>query len=183
MNNICVYCGSKAGQRPEYIQAARQLGQLLAQRNLGLVYGGASIGLMGEVATAALEAGGHVTGIIPHVLVEQEIVHPGLNELITVNDMHERKAKMAAISQGFIALPGGLGTLEEVFEMLTWGQMALHQKPVGLINVSGFYDGLLGFLDHTVDEGFLWPDQRAQVLVDRSVEALLDVVVAQFHKH
>lgn len=173
MTNICVYCGSKAGAQPEYVETARLLGQTLAEHGLGLVYGGASVGIMGEVATAALNAGGKVTGIIPRNLLEKEIAHPNLTELIVVESMHERKAKMEEISDGFIALPGGLGTLEEIFEMLTWVQLGLHKKPCGFLNVKGYYDHLVQFLDHTVQEGFVWSDQREGIFESSSVEQML----------
>lgn len=173
MKRICVYCGSKAGKQPEYIASARALGRLLAAQGIGLVYGGASVGIMGEVATSALEAGGHVTGIMPKILVEKEITHPDLSQLIVVDSMHERKAKMEALSDGFIALPGGLGTLEELFEMLTWVQIGYHNKPCAVLNVAGYYDKLLAFLDHAVDEGFLWPEQRKALLVANSAAEVL----------
>lgn len=179
MKKICVYCGSKPGKRPEYLEEARALGTQLAEAGLGLVYGGASVGIMGAVATAALEAGGHVTGIIPKSLLEKEIAHSGLNQLVVVDSMHERKAMMEKESDAFIALPGGFGTLEEIFEMLTWVQIGLHNKPCGLLNVQGYYDHLLTFLNHAISEGLIWPEQRDQILVERSASKLL---MAMDHK-
>ena len=141
------------GQDPEYREAAAELGQLLGERRIGLVYGGANVGLMGAIANAVLEHGGQVTGVIPESLKEKELAHPGLSKLYIVASMHERKAMMERLSQGFIALPGGIGTLEEIFEILTWAQLGLHQKPCGLLNVNGYYDGLISFLKNTEREG------------------------------
>ena len=150
------------------------MGVLLARRKIGLVYGGASVGLMGEVADAALAAGGEVFGVIPEKLAAREVTHEGLTELHVVDGMHERKAKMAALSDAFISLPGGWGTLEETFEVLTWLQLRYHEKPVGLLNVEGYYDGLLAFADHALECGFLSPDSRALLLDAVDPEALLD---------
>lgn len=177
MKKICVYCGSKPGNRPEYLEEAKELGAQIAKAGLGLVYGGASVGIMGAVATAALEAGGHVTGIIPKSLLEKEIAHPGLNQLVVVDSMHERKAMMEKESDAFIALPGGFGTLEEIFEMLTWVQIGLHNKPCGFLNVQGYYDHLLAFLDHAIGEGLIWPEQRDQISVEYSADKLLRTMI------
>ncbi len=174
MRRVCVFCGSNAGVRPEYADAARAVGRTLAARGLGLVFGGGNVGLMAEVANAALAQGGKVIGIIPDVLVLKELGHAGVTELHVVPSMHERKARMTELSDAFIALPGGLGTLEELFETLTWGQLGFHEKPVGLLNVLGYYDVLLRFLDHAVAEGFLKAKHRALLLPGDSTEALLD---------
>jgi hypothetical protein len=170
---ICVFCGSKSGSRPEYLKAARGLGRVLAERQIGLVYGGASVGIMGELADAALAAGGEVVGVIPQRLVDHEIAHKGLTELHVVADMHERKAKMAALADGFIALPGAAGTLEELFEVWTWGQLGLHAKPCGLLDVCGYYEKLAEFLDHMVTEEFLSTEHRAMLSVHSDPEQLL----------
>lgn len=171
--NLCVFCGSNKGARPEYEAAARALGKALAQQQIGLVYGGASIGLMGAVADAALAAGGTAIGVIPESIASVEVAHDGLTELHVVSSMHERKALMAQLSQGFIALPGGIGTLEEMFEVWTWSQLGIHGKPIGLLNVNGFYDGLAVFLDQLVTEAFVKPVHRKILLVDGQPEALL----------
>ena len=165
MNRLCVFCGSSPGRNPAYLAAAAELGTVLAKRRIGLVYGGASIGLMGAVADAARAAGGEVIGVIPRALVELEVAHTGLADLRVVASMHERKALMAELSDGFIALPGGIGTLEELFEVWTWGQLGSHRKPCALLNVAGFYDRLLGFLDFVADEAFLRPVHREMLLV------------------
>jgi uncharacterized protein (TIGR00730 family) len=157
MRSICVYCGASPGSSPLYAEAARQLAHSMVEKQIELVYGGGNVGLMGIIADEVLRLGGKVTGVIPHGLVERELAHKSLTELHIVKDMHERKAKMAALAEGFIALPGGMGTLEELFEMLTWSQLGFHQKPVGLINVSHFYDGLLRFLQHASASGFIKP--------------------------
>ena len=174
MKSICVFAGSNSGSRPEYLEAARGLGRLLAERKLGVVYGGARIGLMGALADAALAAGTSVVGVMPESLMAKEVGHRGLTELHVVKSMHERKALMAARSDGFIALPGGWGTLEELFEVLTWGQLGLHRKPCGLLNALGYFDPLLAFLEHTVDEGFVRREQRAFLLVDAVPAKLVD---------
>ena len=174
MKRVCVFCGSNAGSRPEYADAARAVGRTLAKRGLGVVFGGGNVGLMAEVANAAIVEGGEVIGIIPAALVEKELAHAGVTELQVVSSMHERKARMAELSDAFIALPGGWGTLEELFEMVTWAQLGFHGKPVGLLNVLGFYDRLMQFLDHAVDEGFLQAKHRALLLPGDSIEALLD---------
>ncbi|HON78240.1 MAG TPA: TIGR00730 family Rossman fold protein [Spirochaetota bacterium] len=179
MKRICVFCGSSPGNRPEYRNAARSLGSLLAERNIGLVFGGGRVGLMNEIANAVLDAGGRVTGVIPQSLVDREVAHTGVSDLRIVGSMHERKALMAELSDGFIAMPGGIGTFEEFLEIITWGQLGFHRKPCGLLNVLGFYNGLLGFLGHAVDEGFLHSANRDSILVSASPEELLDL----FHSY
>jgi len=174
MKRIAVYCGANTGARPEYAAAAKQLGELLAREKIELVYGGGMIGLMGLVADAVLKHGGHVIGVIPEKLVIKEVVHEALPDLRVVKDMHERKALMAALADGFIALPGGFGTFEELFEVLAWSQLGWHHKPVGLLNVGGFYDRLLGFLDQAKDEGFLRARHRALVIAESGAEKLLE---------
>lgn len=178
MKRVCVFCGSSPGSRPVYGETAARLGRLLAGRGLGLVYGGGSVGLMGIAADAALAAGGEVIGVIPHALVVREVGHTGLSDLRVVDTMHERKALMAELSDGFLALPGGIGTLEEWFEVWTWGQLGLHGKPFGLLNVAGYYDPLLAMLDQMVGERFLRDTHRAMVLVDDDPERLLDRLAA-----
>jgi uncharacterized protein (TIGR00730 family) len=170
---ICVYTGSRHGSRPEYRATAEAFGSLLARERIGLVYGGGRLGLMGVVADAALAGGGEVVGIIPQKLVELEVAHRGLTELHVVNSMHERKALMADLSDGFVALPGGIGTLEELFEVWAWLHLGYHDKPCGLINVCGFYDPLITFLDKVVEEGFLRADTRAMLFCDDDGERLL----------
>ena len=171
---ICVFCGSSSGRDPAFAAAATALGTLIARRGLGLVYGGAMVGLMGEVADAALAAGGEVFGVIPQKLAGREIAHDNLTELHVVDSMHARKAKMAELSDAFVSLPGGWGTLEETFEVLTWLQLRYHEKPVGLINVAGYYDGLLAFADHAVDSGFVSVDNRRLLIDAEDAETLLD---------
>ena len=178
LGRICVFAGSSAGNRPEYLDAARALGRTLAARAIGVVYGGARVGLMGALADAAMAGGGRVTGVIPSALVAKEIAHEGLSDLRIVSSMHERKATMAELSDGFIALPGGCGTLEELFEVITWGQLGLHQKPCGLLNISGYYDGLLAFLDHAVAERFLRHEHARMVTTAGAVGELLDRMAA-----
>jgi uncharacterized protein (TIGR00730 family) len=174
MKRICVFAGSSAGSQAEYGAAARELGQTLVRRGLGLVYGGARVGLMGVLADTVLTGGGEAIGVIPEALVAREVAHQGLSDLRVVPSMHVRKAMMAELSIGFVALPGGLGTLEELFEVLTWAQLGLHRKPCGLLNVHGFYDGLLAFIDHSVDEGFVRRENRSMILVAGAPGALLD---------
>jgi uncharacterized protein (TIGR00730 family) len=173
MRHICVFCGSSPGARPSYADAARRLGQTLAASGIGLVYGGAHVGLMGMVADAVMSGGGSVIGVIPHALEEREIAHTGITELRVVGSMHERKATMADLADAFIALPGGMGTMEELFEVLTWAQLGMHGKPCGLLDVEGFFDSLRGFLDHMVRERFLHPAYRDMVLVDTDPARLL----------
>ena len=171
---ICVFAGSSFGGDPAFSECVKDLGRTLVSRGYGLVYGGASVGLMGLVADTVLACGGHVIGVIPDFLVRKEIAHSGLTELKVVASMHERKDAMASLSDGFIALPGGFGTLEEFFEVLTWGQLRLHAKPCGLLNVSGYYDTLLQFLDDAVSLQLLKPANREMVLVDQDATRLLD---------
>jgi len=174
MKRICVYCGSNVGARPAYTDAARELGRTIAAAGLGLVYGAGNVGLMHVVAEAVLQSGGEVIGLIPRALADKELAHEKLTELIVVDSMHERKRGMADRADGFIALPGGIGTLEEVVEVFTWLQLEFHAKPVGLLNTEGFYDRLLDFLRHMCDERFLRPEQLDMLLVDADPSALLD---------
>jgi uncharacterized protein (TIGR00730 family) len=178
MRRVCVYCGSSPGRDPAYRDAAVALVRILAERGLGVVYGGAHVGLMGVVADEALAAGAEVIGVIPQALVDHEIAHTGLSDLRIVGSMHERKAQMAELADAFVALPGGLGTLEELFEVATWSQLGLHVKPCGLLNVRGYYDGLAGMLDHAVSERFLRPENRAIVLVESEPSTLVDALAA-----
>lgn len=173
MKRIAVYCGSNKGVRPEYAAAAEELGALLAREKIELVYGGGKVGLMGTVADAVLKHGGHVIGVIPEKLVIKEVVHEKLPDLRVVKTMHERKALIEELADGFIALPGGYGTFEEFFEILTWSQLGWHQKPFGLLDIAGFYAHLHSFLDHTQKEGFIRPQHRALVLVENSAEKML----------
>ncbi|MCE0916561.1 TIGR00730 family Rossman fold protein [Pseudomonas sp. NMI760_13] len=174
VRSVCVFCGASIGANPAYREAAIALGQAIARRGLTLVYGGGAVGLMGTVADAALAAGGEVIGIIPQSLMNAEIGHKGLTRLEVVDGMHARKARMAELSDAFIALPGGLGTLEELFEVWTWGQLGYHAKPLGLLDVNGFYEKLGGFLDQIVEEGFVRPQHRAMLLLGQQPEALLE---------
>ncbi len=173
VKNICVFCGSSMGRLPAYARAADRLGAAIAATGRGLVYGGGSIGLMGVVADATLAGGGKVVGVIPRALARREIAHHGLTRLEVVPSMHVRKARMAALSDAFVAMPGGIGTLEELFEVLTWGYLGIHAKPVGLLDVGGYWRPLIRLLDHAVDEGFLRPAHRKLVVVDRSPARLL----------
>ncbi|MET3131522.1 uncharacterized protein (TIGR00730 family) [Oxalobacteraceae bacterium GrIS 1.11] len=173
MKSICVYCGANAGASPGYAEAARALGRALVEENIALVYGGGKVGLMGVIADEVLRLGGEVTGVIPTALVEREVGHTGLTRQFIVKDMHERKAMMAQLSDAFIAMPGGMGTLEELFEMLTWSQLGLHAKPVGLLNVEHFYDGLLGFIAHAQTQGFVRPQHAALMMAESEPGALL----------
>ena len=171
---ICIFTGSSRGIRSEYADAARGLARQLVERGYGLVYGGGNVGLMGVIADAVLERGGHVTGVIPDALVSQEVAHRGLSELRVVQSMHERKAVMADLSDGFIAMPGGIGTMEEFFEVLSWAQLGLHDKPCGLLNIGGYYDHLIRFMNHAVDQEFLKPKHRELLLVEEEPDRLLD---------
>ena len=173
MKRLCVFCGANAGTRAEYGASARELAAVLARRGLGLVYGGGNVGLMGMLADAMLHAGGEVIGVIPQHLVAREVAHRGVTRLHVVDDMHQRKAMMNELSDAFVALPGGFGTLEEFFEILTWSQLGIHRKPSGLLNVSGYYDDLLAMLDHAVTEGFLLPANRKLVIADTDADALV----------
>ena len=170
---ICVYAGSNPGANEAYAEAARELARLLAERGIGVVYGGGRVGLMGILADSALAAGGEVIGVIPQDLVDREVGHDGLTELRIVASMHERKALMAELSDGFVALPGGIGTLEELIEIYTWSQLGLHDKPMGVLNVLGYYDGLATLLDHAVQEGFLRPQHREAMHTAASPAELL----------
>ena len=174
MRRVCVFCGSNFGNRPDYAQSARDLGTLIAQSGLGLVYGGGNVGLMGVVADAALAAGGEVIGIIPEAMMKWEVGHLDLTELRVVASMHERKAAMAELADGFIAMAGGIGTLEELFEVWTWGQLGLHAKPLGFLDVAGYYRHLHAFLDHMAEEGFVKSRHRHMVMVEDSPQALLN---------
>jgi len=173
---VCVFCGSSLGARAEFAAAARTVGRLLVARGLGVVYGGGRVGLMGSLADAVLEAGGEAIGVIPEQLADRELAHRGLTELHVVGSMHERKARMFDLADAFAALPGGLGTLEEMFEMATWAQLGLHPNPVALLNAAGYFDPLVAFLDSAVREGLLAPEHRSLVHVERDAERLVDVV-------
>jgi hypothetical protein len=178
IRSIAVYCGASHGAAPEYAQAAQALGRAMAARGLQLVYGGGKVGLMGVIADEVLGCGGSVMGVIPRALMEKEVGHLGLTRLHVVRDMHERKAMMAEHADAFIAMPGGLGTLEELFEMLTWSQLGIHSKPIGLLNTAGYYDGLLDFVGHMRREGFVRPAHAALLQAQADPEALLDVLGA-----
>ena len=171
---LCIFCGSSHGANPVYAEAAKTAGNELARRGIGLVYGGGNVGLMGVLADAVLAAGGHVTGVIPEALMAKEVGHRGLPDLRVVKTMHERKALMAELADGFVALPGGIGTFEEFFEIVTWAQLGLHAKPCALLNVNGFYDPLLRLVDHAIEEHFVKPKQRDLVFVESDFPALLD---------
>ena len=175
LSRVCVFCGSRAGPRAAYAEAARQMGELLASRGIGLVTGGGKVGLMGVVANAALSGGGEARGVIPRALLEREVGHEGMTELHVVETMHQRKAAMAALADAFVALPGGIGTMEELFEVWTWAVLGIHAKPVGLLNVEGYYDDLIGFLDGAVREGFFHPAHRARLV---SAETPADLLAA-----
>jgi uncharacterized protein (TIGR00730 family) len=181
LNRICIFCGSSPGRRPDYRAVAEDLGHLLAERDLELVYGGGNIGLMGAVADACLAAGGRVTGVIPEALVGREVAgraveHAGVTRLEIVDSMHTRKARMAELADGFIALPGGFGTFEELFEILTWAQLGFHQKPIGLLDVAGYYDPLVALCDRALEEGFLKPQSRRLLLAATDPATLLDAL-------
>ena len=176
MKRICVFCGSNVGARAAYRQAAEALGRCLAERKIGLVYGGGNIGLMGVLADAVLADGGEVQGVIPHALVAREVAHKDLSKLHIVESMHERKQLMADLADAFVALPGGYGTFEEFCEAVTWSQLGIHKKPCGLLNVEGYFDPLIAQFDHAVREGFLHPENRALVLEAKRSEALLDAL-------
>lgn len=173
MRSLCIYCGSSSGDDPAYVDAARSTGVELARRGIEVIYGGAHVGLMGQVADAALAAGGRVIGVIPQQLVRKELAHRQLTALHITSSMHARKAKMAELAEGFLALPGGVGTLEEIFEIWTWAQLGLHGKPVGLLNVGGYYDELVRFVDHATASGFIRPEQRGMLIVEPTIGALL----------
>jgi uncharacterized protein (TIGR00730 family) len=174
IRRLCVFCGANPGRDPVYLELAAAVGTGLAQRGIGVVYGGGRVGMMGAVADAALTAGGEVIGVIPRPLVDRELAHRGLTEQHVVETLHERKAEMATLSDGFIALPGGLGTLEELAEVSSWAQLGLHEKPIGLLGPEGYWEALLAWLDHAVDEGFVSPANRALLALEPDLEALLD---------
>jgi uncharacterized protein (TIGR00730 family) len=174
LQRVCVFCGSSPGARPAYVEAARRVGTLLARRGIGLVYGGGRVGLMGAAADAALAEGGEVIGIIPRSLAEKEVAHQGLADLRVVSSMHERKALMSDLSDGFLALPGGFGTLEELFEVVTWAQIGIHSKPCALLNVAGYFDALLVFADHALSERFVRTEHRSLLLTGEDPDALID---------
>ena len=176
IGRLCVFCGSRPGAKTEYVEHARRVGELLVERHFGLVYGGASVGLMGAVADAVLGGGGDVIGVIPEALALKELAHRGVRDLRVVGSMHQRKALMAELSDGFIALPGGFGTFEELFEMVTWSQLGLHRKPFGILNVAGFYDGLLALVDHAVEEGFIPAEHRGLILTSGDADELMDLI-------
>ena len=173
MKSICIYCGAHAGARPAYAEGARALGATMARHGMRLVYGGGCVGLMGAVADAILAEGGAVVGVIPQHLVDRELAHHGVTELRVVDSMHERKALMAELADAFIALPGGIGTLEELCEIMTWAHLGLHQKPCGILNIEGYFDGLCRFLDHAVEEQFMVPVLRSYLVIERDPDVLL----------
>jgi uncharacterized protein (TIGR00730 family) len=173
VRRACVFCGSSPGARPAYTEATEDLGQLMAEREITLVFGGATVGLMGRLADTVLSEGGEAIGVIPQALVDREIAHLGLTDLHVVETMHERKRLMADLADCFVALPGGLGTLDELFEIYTWAQLGLHQKPIGILNVEGYFDGLLSFLAHAASERFVREDHRAMLIVEEGPEAML----------
>ena len=170
---ICVYCGSSSGAQPAYEAAAISLAEVLVQQQVGLVYGGAAVGLMGSIADRVLQLGGQAIGVMPELLVQKEVAHPNLTELHVVDSMHARKAMMAELSDGFVAMPGGFGTLEELFEMLTWAQLGIHRKPCGLLNIAGYFDGLISFVEHATEEGFLRMEHQNLLTIDTEPESLL----------
>ena len=170
----CVFCGSSPGARPAYTEATEDLGMLLARNGITLVFGGATVGLMGRLADTVLSEGGEAIGVIPQSLVDREIAHLGLTDLHVVDTMHERKARMADLADGFLALPGGLGTLDELFEIYTWAQLGLHRKPIGILNVEGYFDGLLSFLEHAAAERFVREDHRAMLIVEENPAVMLE---------
>ncbi|HEX6164768.1 MAG TPA: TIGR00730 family Rossman fold protein [Vicinamibacterales bacterium] len=174
MQRICVFCGSSLGNNREYIDFAETLGRLLAAKKIGLVYGGGNVGLMGVIADAAIAAGGEVIGVIPQSLKDREVAHTGVRDLRVVDSMHTRKAMMADLSDAFIAMPGGVGTFEEIFEAITWTQLGVHRKPCGFLNVGGFYTPLIAFIDQAVSEGFIKPIHRSMIVVDDVPERLVD---------
>ncbi len=180
---LCVFCGSSHGVNPVYAKAAKETGAELARRGIALVYGGGNVGLMGVLADAVLAGAGHVIGVIPEALMAREVGHRGLPDLRIVKTMHERKALMAELSDGFVALPGGFGTFEEFFEILTWAQLGLHSKPCGLLNVNGFYDPLLNLVDRAIDERFIKPRQRELIAVESDFGTLLDRMANQHVPH
>ncbi len=184
MKRIAVYCGSATPENPVYIEAARAVGKALAERGIGVVYGGGRLGLMGAVADSALEAGGEVIGIIPEALVGAEVAHRGCTELHVVSGMHERKARFTDLSDGFITIPGGVGTMDELWEAISWSQLGYHAKPVGVLNVAGFYDQLVAFNQNMIDVGFIRPQHSGIMIVDDRLDGLLDKMAAYIpHKN
>jgi uncharacterized protein (TIGR00730 family) len=177
MRRLCVFCGSNVGTKAAYVDAAQSMGALLAGRGIGLVYGGGNVGLMGVIADAVMDHGGEVIGVIPQALADREIAHSRITDLRIVDSMHTRKAMMAELADGFVAMPGGVGTFEEFFEVVTWTQLGLHRKPCGLLNVSGFYTPLAAFIDQAVSEGFINPVHRAAIVVDDDPERLLNTLL------
>jgi cytokinin riboside 5'-monophosphate phosphoribohydrolase len=174
MQRVCVFCGSRAGEHTTYRHAATELGRLLSERRSGLVFGGGSVGLMGVLADAVLASGGEVIGVIPQRLATKELLHPGVPDMRLVPDMHARKALMAELADAFIALPGGYGTFEELFEVITWAQLGIHAKPIGLLNTAGYYDPLVRLIDHSIDTGFIRPEHRDLIVVEERPAELLD---------
>jgi uncharacterized protein (TIGR00730 family) len=174
INSICIYCGSSSGRREVYASAASSMAEALVGRNIRLVYGGASLGIMGQVADQVLKLGGEVIGVIPKALAQKEVAHNNLTELVITQSMHERKLRMAELADGFIALPGGIGTLEELFEIWTWAQLGFHKKPCGLLNIDGYYDSLIKFLDHVLAEQFVKQHHRDMLMVEEEPEFLLE---------
>jgi uncharacterized protein (TIGR00730 family) len=174
INNICIYCGSSAGSKPDYATSAQVLAKELVRRNIGLIYGGSNVGIMAVVANSVLEIGGKAIGVIPEALVSKELAHRGLTKLHVTKSMHERKSLMAELADGFVALPGGIGTMEEIFEMWTWAQLGFHQKPCGLLNVSGYFDKLGEFLDHMVQEQFVKLPHREMLIIESEPAKIID---------
>ncbi|MGZ3239007.1 MAG: LOG family protein [Burkholderiaceae bacterium] len=183
MKSLCVYCGSSIGNNFAYEEAARSLAKAMISEQIDLVYGGGNVGLMGIIADEMLSLGGKVIGVIPKALMDYEVGHRSLTHLYVVKDMHERKAKMAELANGFIAMPGGIGTLEELFEALTWSQLGFHDKPIGLLNVNGFYDGLIRFVQHLVKQGFLKPEHAALMMYEDDAPALMERFKSFVPKH
>jgi uncharacterized protein (TIGR00730 family) len=176
MRRVCVFCGSSVGNHPAYAEVAQAMGAVLAKRGIGLVYGGGNVGLMGVIANAVMAHGGEAIGVIPQSLADREVAHAGITQLHVVDSMHARKAMMAELSDGFVAMPGGVGTFEEFFEVVTWTQLGVHRKPCGLLNVQGFYTPLAAFIDQAVSEGFIKPVHRAAIVVDSDPARLLDTL-------
>jgi len=183
MKSICVFCGSSDAIHPDYLEAARQMGRLLAERRLRLIYGGGRTGLMGALADGALEAGGEVIGVIVAFMQTPALAHAGRMQMYVAPDMHARKARMHELCDGYIALPGGFGTLDELFEAITWGQIGVHQKPIGLLNVRNYYDSLLAALDHAVEEGFIFREHRASLYAEAEAHILLERMANHHHPH
>ena len=178
MKNISVFCGSNSGNDPVFKEMAYQLGEELAKNNIGLVYGGAKVGLMNAVANGTIDRGGYVTGVLPHFLKDKELAHDNLNEIIFVETMHERKAKMYDLSDGIISLPGGFGTMDEMFEFLTWAQLSLHRKPTGILNINGYYNHLIEFMNTTINSGFVKEEHRSLFIISDNIEDLIQQMQA-----